>query len=131
MLPIEAVFKSISKTLGFFHPDWPSPEVQIAPEAVVGGANENHKILPKPEDRPKLSNIESSRFQLSESKSDKHNHENSPTASTFPKIQHTISSMKRRRSGLLDVSRRSATTNESNAWAHKAILSLGKEAENC
>ena len=124
MLPIEAIFRSISKTLGSLHPDWPSPEVQIAREEVVGGAHENYKILPKPEDKPELSNSETPKLKFSKSRSDKTSHENSPAASTFPKIQH---SMKRRRSDLTDHSRRFATTDESIAWAHKAVLSLGKD----
>ena len=127
MLPIEAVFQSISRTLGSLHPDLLSPEVQSTREEVVGVANENLEILTKPEDRPKLLNTESLTLKLlSESRSDRHNHEKSPATSTFPKTQYTIPSGKRRISGLLDVSRRSATTNESDAWARKAILSLGK-----
>lgn len=131
MLPIEAVFRSISKTLGALHPDWPSPEVQIAREEVVGDANENSEIITKPEDRPKFSNSESLRPKPSELRVDKHNHENSPAASTFPEIQstirtyHTISG-KRRGSNTFDDDVLSATTNKSNAWASKSILSLGK-----
>ena len=126
MLPIEAVFQSITKTLGSLHPDWPSLEVQIAREEVVGGANENYKILPKTEDRPELSNAVLPKLKLSESRSDKHNHGILPATSTFPKIQHTIPSMKRRTSDLTDDRRHSATTTETIAWARKAVLSLGK-----
>ena len=122
MLPIEAIFQSISKTLGSLHPDLPSPEVQIAREEAVGGANENYKLLPKSQDRPELSNSESPKFKLSESRSDKHNHEKSPAASTSPRIQH---SREKRRSDLTSDSRRSATTDDS--WARKAVLSLGKD----
>ena len=127
MLPIEAVFQSISKTLGSLHPDWPSPDVQIAREELVGGANENYKNLPKPEDRPELSNPELPKLKLSEPRSDEHNSENSPAASTFPRIQR---SMERRGFDLTDDSRRSATTDESIAWAHKAVLSLGKNSRS-
>ena len=126
MLPIEAVFQSISKTLGSLHPDLPSPEVQIAREEVMGGANQSYKILPKPEHRLKRSNSESQILKLSESRSDKHNHEYSAAALTFTESEYTIPSRKRRMSGLLDVSRRSATTRESDAWARKAIISLGR-----
>ena len=125
MLPIEAIFHSISKTLGSLHSDLPSPEVQIAREEVVGDANGFSEVLTKPEDRANLSNSESRRLKLSKSRSDRHNHENSPEGSTFPKIPNHISSTKRR-SDLLDDTRRSTTTNQSNAWYRKAILSLGK-----
>ena len=143
MLPIEAVFQSISKTLGSLHPDLPSPEVRVAREEVVGGANQSYKILPKPEHRLKRSNSESQILKLSESRSDKHNHEHLPVASTFTRIQH---SMERRNSDLTDDndygstyndysgstyniepdSIRSTKTAESIAWARKAVLSLGK-----
>ena len=126
MLPIEAIFQSISKTLGSLHPDLPSPEVQITREEIVGGANENYKILPKPEDRREFSNSEYPKLKLSESRSDEYNDGNSPAATTSPKPQDTISSMKRRSSDLLDDNRRSATTNETITWVRKAVLSLGK-----
>ena len=133
MLPIEAVFRSISKTLGSFHPDWPSPEVRIAREE-VSDTNENSEIITKSEDKPNFSNSESLGPKLSESKVHKKSHENSPAASTLPKIhstietQHTISSMKRRESDTLDDDILSATTNKSNPWASKSILSLGKNS---
>ena len=126
MLPIEAVFQSISKTLGSIHPDLPPPEVQIARGEVVDGANEDYKVLPQPEDRPELSTSESPKLKLSESRSDKHNNENSPAASTPPKPQLPISSFKPSNFDLPDDSRRSVTTDETDAWARKAILSLGK-----
>ena len=136
MLPIEAIFQSISKTLGSLHPGLPSPEVQIAREEVVGDANENSEIVTKPEDRAKFWKSESLRPKLSESRIDKHNQENSPAAWTFPEvqstteIQHTIPSMERRGSDTLDNNRHSATTNKSNAWASKSILSLGKNSRS-
>ena len=100
MLPIEAIFHSISKTLGSLRPNLPSPEIQIAREEVVGDANGFSEILTEPEDRANLSNSESSRLKLSESRSDSYIHENSPEGSTF--------------------------SNQSNAWYRKALLSLGK-----
>lgn len=65
MLPSEAIYQSISKTLGSIHPDLPSSEVQIAHEEVVNGANENDKVLSKPEDRPKLLSSESPKMKPS------------------------------------------------------------------
>ena len=123
MLPIEAVFQSISKTLGSLHPDLPSPEVQIAHENLVGGANQSYNILPYLEDRPELSYSESPKLKLSESRSDKHDLEYSPAALTFPRVQH---STERRKSDLTDDSRGSAIADESIAWVRKAVLSLGK-----
>ena len=123
MLPIEAVFQSISKTLASIHPDLPSPEVQIAREEVVNVANENDKILSRPEDRLKLSISESPKLELSESRSDRQNHENMPAASTLPGKQH---STKRRSSDLTDGLFPSDIVDESLAWTRKAVLSLGK-----
>ena len=117
MLPIEAVFQSISKTLGSLHPDLPSPEVQIAHENLVGGANQSYNILPYLEDRPELSYSESPKLKLSESRSDKHDLEYSPAALTFTEPEYTFSSIKSGMSNLTNDSRGSATTDGSIAWA--------------
>ena len=122
MLPIEAIFESISKTLGSLHPEWPLPEVQVACEEAVASANEINKILPKPNTRIKFSDSTSTRVKLSDSRSDERSHKNSPMAWNFERIQY---SMERRRSDLTDDSTRSSTNDES--WARKGLLSLGKK----
>ena len=122
MLPIEAIFESISKTLGSLRAEWPLPEVQVACEEAVGSTNEINKILPKPNTRIKFSDSTSTKVKLSDSRSDEHSHKNSPMAWNFDRIQY---SMERRRSDLTDDSTRSSTTDES--WARKGLLSLGKK----